>query len=100
MNEREKALLENQNKLKEIISYYHNNNVLMEIVTCREKIQDGEKWRFGRFIFDSQKHEALMNREGHYFLIVRNGIGIVNAKLISAKEIGNKKLVSWMEIFN
>jgi len=100
MNLKEKAFNENKKKLEEIISYYHDNNILMEIVTCKEKIQDGNKYRFGRFVFEKAKHEVMLNREGYYFLIVKNGHGIVNAKLISAKDIGKVNIVSWTKLFN
>lgn len=100
MEIREKEFLDNQNKLKEIIEYYHKNNILMEIVTCKEKIQDGDKYRFGRFVFENDKHHIMLNRKGYYFLIVKNGHGIINAKLVSALDIGKRKIVSWKEFFN
>lgn len=99
LTEKSKAFLENQEKLKEIIQYYLNNNILLEIITCSEKIRDGENIRFGRFIFDKDKLEAMQYRDGHYLLIVKNGTGICNAVLLQAEDIPKRQVICWKEFF-
>lgn len=100
VNENSKAIIENQALLNQVVDYYKKNNILLEIVTCNEKINDGQYERFGRFNFDYEKQKIMIRRNGHYLLIVRNGTGIVDCRLISANDIGERKIVSWKEFFN
>ena len=60
---------------------------------------DGDKERFGRFIFEKEKHEIMIHRKGHYLLIVKNGHGINFAGLFDAIDIPNRQCICWKEFF-
>ena len=99
LREQDKKFLTNQKRLNKAMSYFRDNNILLEIITCTEKILDGDSYRFGRFIFDKEKHEVMKMRKGYYLLIVKNGIGINHAGVFDAEDIPERQCICWKEFF-
>jgi hypothetical protein len=95
----DKEFLRNKKRLDKVVDYYLKNNILLEIITCNEKVVDGDSQRFGRFIFEKDKLQVMKHRNGHYLLIVKNGIGINFAGIFEAEDIPDRQCICWKEFF-
>lgn len=83
--------------INDTIDFYADNGILIEVKTCQYVINrcddKGDK-RFGRFTFNPDQHEILLNKDGYYLLIVKNGDLVIKAKVIQACDV-----FQWMTNF-
>ena len=99
-NEINLSVLENQNRLNNILDYYIENGIPIKVVKCQYQIKSGNGIRFGRFNLIEKNHNFLIKNNGYYLFLVESGKRLVKGKVILAKDIKYHKLIVWKFIIN
>lgn len=94
------SVLENQNRLNNILDFYIENEIPIKIVKCQYEIISGKRKRFGRFNLNKNKHDFLVKNNGYYLFLVETGNKLIKGKVILAKDIKFHKLIGWKFLIN
>ena len=75
--------------VNELIDYYVDAGIPIEVKTCQELINRGDRPnnRLGRFTFMKEQHKTLLDENGYYLFIVKNGDFLICFKVIRADEV-------------
>ena len=94
------SILENQNRLNNLLDFYIENNIPIKVVKCQYEIISGKRKRFGRFNLNKDKHKFLIKNNGYYLFLVENNNKLIKGKLLLAKDIKFTKLIVWKFLIN
>jgi len=84
-----------------LIDFYAENEIPIEIKSCQYKIESGNpKYpkRFGRFKMEKEQHNFLEIHKGFYLFLVHHNKFLVKGKLIEAVDIPFTPQITWREL--
>jgi hypothetical protein len=93
-------ILNNNEKLNELIKFYSQNNIRIDIVSCQEKVNENDGKRFGRFQLNKQQYDELKKIKGYYLFLVKDGKQIIAGKIVSPKQFMYCHNKTWMALVN
>ena len=89
---------DNIDYINDLLNYYVNNHIPIEIKKCEYMTKSGNKKhpkRFGRFSLDKDKHEFLVRNKGYYLFLVYHNNFVISVKIMEANDITFSKLKTW-----
>lgn len=95
--------LGNLEYVNELVDFYSENGIPIEIKTCQEFIDRADVQggvRLGRFVLDREQHEFLVHKKGYYFFIVKSGSLVLRAKLVEADDITFQRKLLWRPLWS
>lgn len=96
----ENGILNHNHKLNEIIRYYSQNGIRIDIISCQEKTNSNGKERCGRFNLNQLQYNELKSLNGYYLFLVKNDKLIVAGKVLSPNDFKFQKMKRWIDIIN
>jgi len=91
----------NVDYVNELIDFYVENKIPIEIKSCQYHIKSSNSkypLRLGRFVLDKEQHEFLEIHKGYYLFMVHHNGFLIKGKLIQAVDIPFSKLITWREL--
>ena len=90
--------------MNDLLEFYIENNIPINIKKCkykiRNKIKNETSLRYGRFSMNKQFYDFLVEQKGYYLFIVEHLGFTVSAKLIKAKDLKFSNSISWTTILD
>ena len=93
-------ILNNNEKLNELLKFYSQNNIRIDIISCQEKVKENGGKRFGRFQLSKSQYDELTKAKGYYLFLVKDGKQIIAGKIVSPEKFMYCHNKTWMAIVN
>lgn len=85
--------------VNDLIDFYSESGIPIEVKTCQEWIERGDNrptaCRLGRFVLDKDQHDYLTLNDGYYLFIVKNESLVMRARLLKAEDITFQRNLLW-----
>ena len=84
--------------INDLIDYYVNGEIPVEVKSCQEFIDDrtcSRKRRHGRFTLDKKQHEFLVKHDGYYLFIVHCTDATKLLKFVKARNLEYHDKITW-----